>query len=212
MLEHVHWLGHDAFRIDGSTTVYIDPWKLKAGQPPAGAILVTHEHYDHLSLDDILAIAGPETVLVGPPAVTAQVRGPATLTVRPGDTVEAHTATVTAVPAYNTTKFKAPGRVYHPRSEGHVGYIVAMDGRRTYHAGDTDAIPEMEGVSVDVALLPVGGTFTMTAEEAADACALLDARAVVPMHWGDIVGSRKDAERFQRLCRLPVTILEREYS
>lgn len=212
MLEHVHWLGHDSFRIDGSTTVYIDPWKLAAGQPQAGAVLVTHEHYDHLSLDDIAAIAGLGTVVVGPPAVTAQVRGLATLTVRPGETVEAHTATVTAVAAYNTTKFKAPGKVYHPRADGHVGYIVAMDGLRLYHAGDTDAIPEMEGVAVDVALLPVGGTYTMTAEEAAGACAHLEAEVVVPMHWGDIVGSRDDAERFERLCRLPVKILEPETS
>ena len=67
MLEHVHWLGHDSFRIDGSTTIYVDPWKLAAGQPPAGAILVTHDHHDHLSLEDIVAIAGPETVVVGPP-------------------------------------------------------------------------------------------------------------------------------------------------
>ena len=212
MLEHIHWLGHDSFRIDGSTTVYIDPWKLPAGQPVAQAVLVTHEHYDHLSLDDIAAVAGPDTVVVGPPAAVAMVRDLATLAVRPGETVEVHTATVTAVPAYNVDKFKGPGQVYHPRDDGHVGYVVAMDGQRIYHAGDTDAIPEMKGVAADVALLPVGGTYTMTAEEAADACTLLEARVAVPMHWGDIVGGRADAERFERLCGIPVVILEPEKS
>ncbi len=145
MLENVHWLGHDSFRIDGSSTLYVDPWKLPAGQPPATGVLVTHDHYDHLSADDIAKVAGAGTVVVGPPAVTAAVRGLPTLTVRPGETVEVGTAMVTAVPAYNVNKFKKPGAVYHPRDEGHVGYIVEMDGLRIYHAGDTDAIPEMAG-------------------------------------------------------------------
>ncbi len=210
MLEHVHWLGHDTFRIDGSTTVYIDPWKLPPGLPAAQAILVTHDHYDHLSVEDIARIAGPETVVVGPPPVTDRLRDRVAVTIHPGETVDVGTARVTAVPAYNVNKFKQAGVVYHPRDAGHVGYVVDMDGVRVYHAGDTDAIPEMQALEVDVALLPVGGTYTMTADEAAEACAMLTATVVVPMHWGDIVGSREDAERLKRLCRIPVTILERE--
>jgi len=210
MLENVHWLGHDSFRIDGSSTLYVDPWKLPAGQPPATGVLVTHEHYDHLSADDIAKVAAAGTVVVGPPAVTAAVRGLPTLTVRPGETVEVGTAMVTAVPAYNVDKFKKPGAVYHPRDEGHVGYIVEMDGLRIYHAGDTDAIPEMRDIDVDVALLPVGGTYTMTAEEAAEACTMLRAAVVVPMHFGDIVGSEADARRLKALCGIPVSILEPE--
>jgi L-ascorbate metabolism protein UlaG (beta-lactamase superfamily) len=210
MLGHIHWLGHDSFRIDGSSTLFIDPWKLSAGQPAATGVLVTHEHYDHLSVDDIARISSDDTVVVGPPAVTAALHGRPTLTVRPGDTVQVGTATVTAVPAYNIDKFKKPGAVYHPRDEGHVGYVVAMDGLRTYHAGDTDAIPEMREIAVDVALLPVGGTYTMTADEAAEACRLLEAKVVIPMHFGDIVGSEADARRLRGLCRIPVTILEPE--
>jgi L-ascorbate metabolism protein UlaG (beta-lactamase superfamily) len=210
MLERVHWLGHDSFRLDGSSVVYIDPWKLPLGQPTAHVVLVTHDHYDHYSADDIARVAGPDTVVVGPSAVTAKVRGQATLTIRPGETLEVNTATVTAVPAYNVDKFKQPGVVYHSRDAGHVGYIVAMDGMRIYHAGDTDAIPEMEAVDVDVALLPVGGTYTMTAEEAARACTMLRTAVAVPMHFGDIVGSRDDARVFERLCTVPVTILDPE--
>jgi L-ascorbate metabolism protein UlaG (beta-lactamase superfamily) len=173
-------------------------------------ILVTHDHYDHFSSGDIARIAGPDTVVVGPSSVVAKLRERVTLAIHPGETVAAHTARVTAVPAYNIDKFKQPGVVYHARDEEHLGYVVDMDGLRVYHAGDTDAIPEMQGVDVDVALLPVDGTYTMTADEAARACTMLKAVVAVPMHFGDIVGSEGDAQRFERLCGIPVTILDPE--
>jgi L-ascorbate metabolism protein UlaG (beta-lactamase superfamily) len=210
MLENVHWLGHDSFRLDGSVTVYIDPWKLPAGQPPAGVILVTHDHFDHLSVDDVAKIAGPDTVVAGPASVTEQIRGLETVTVAAGDSVEVRGLGVLVVPAYNLDKFRAPGRPYHPREAGHVGYVVTLDGVRYYHAGDTDAVPEMAEVRCDVAFLPVGGTFTMTWEEAAGACDLLETAAAVPMHYADIVGGVADAERFRDHCRVPVTILPLE--
>jgi L-ascorbate metabolism protein UlaG (beta-lactamase superfamily) len=210
MLENIHWLGHDTFRLDGSATVYIDPWKLPAGQPRADVILVTHEHFDHLSLPDIEAIATPDTVVVGPASVTAQVGEFETVTVAAGDTVEVRGVQVHAVPAYNVDKFKSPGQPYHPRDDGYVGYVVALDGVRYYHAGDTDAIPEMRQVHTDVALLPVGGTYTMTCDEACRACDMIDAQAAVPMHYADIVGSDDDAVRFRENCTIPVTILPLE--
>lgn len=210
MLENIHWLGHDSFRIDGTVTVYIDPWKLPAGQPAAGLILVTHDHFDHLSLPDIETIAGPDTVVVGPASVTAQVSGLATVTLAPGESAEVAGVKVLAVPAYNVDKFRAPGQPYHPRESGGVGYVVALDGVRYYHAGDTDAIPEMRDVHTDVALLPVGGKFTMTCDEACRACEMIDAQAAVPMHYADIVGSDDDAERFRQNCSIPVTILPLE--
>ncbi|HQG03021.1 MAG TPA: MBL fold metallo-hydrolase [Thermoleophilia bacterium] len=210
MLEHVHWLGHDTFRIDGSSVVYVDPWKLPPRQPQADVILVTHDHYDHFSLPDIDKVAGPGTIVVGPSCVTDQLPGRAVSPIRPGQTITAATATVTAVAAYNVDKFKSPGVPFHPRSAGYVGYIIDMDGMRIYHAGDTDPIPEMDDIDVDVALLPVGGTFTCTAQEAASVCARLKAKVAVPMHFGDIVGSERDARRFQELCSIPVTILRAE--
>jgi L-ascorbate metabolism protein UlaG (beta-lactamase superfamily) len=212
MLENIHWLGHDSFRLDGTVTVYIDPWKLPAGLPTAGLILVTHDHFDHLSLPDIQAIAGPDTVLVGPASVTAQVAGPETVTVAPGETTEVRGVGIEAVAAYNLDKFRAPGQPYHPKEAGYVGYVVALDGVRYYHAGDTDAVPEMSGVQCDVALLPVGGTFTMTWDEAAAACDQLHATAAVPMHYGEVVGDARDAERFRDRCGVAVTILPLERS
>lgn len=210
MLENIHWLGHDTFRVDGSVTLYIDPWKLPAGQPQADVILVTHEHYDHLSLPDIRAIATPHTVVVGPASVTAQASAFETVTVAAGDTVDVRGVQVHAVPAYNVDKFRSPRQPYHPRENGYLGYVLAVDGVRYYHAGDTDVIPEMRDVHADVALLPVGGTFTMTCDEACAACDLIDAQVAVPMHYADIVGGDDDAVRFRENCSIPVTILPLE--
>jgi len=210
MLENIHWLGHDSFRLDGSSTVYIDPWKLSAGAPPAGLILVTHDHYDHFSPDDIARVATPRTTLIGPASVTTQVDGVATVTLGAGQTATVGGVTVTAVPAYNLDKFREPGALFHPPAAGFLGYIVELDGRRIYHAGDTDAIPEMRDVRCDVALLPVSGTYVMTAAEAAEACEMISATAVVPMHFGDIVGTAADAARFEALCGIPVTVLPLE--
>jgi L-ascorbate metabolism protein UlaG (beta-lactamase superfamily) len=210
MLENIHWLGHDSFRLDGGVTLYIDPYKLPAGQPPADVVLVTHEHFDHLSPDDLRQIAGPGTVVVGPAAVTAQVSGMETVTVAPGDSLEVRGVGLSVVPAYNLDKFRSPGEPFHPRESGHVGYVLSMDAVRYYHAGDTDAVPEMAEVHCDVALLPVGGTYTMTWQEAAEACELIDAALAVPMHYGEVVGDASDAEAFRDACRLPVTILPLE--
>ena len=210
MIENIHWLGHDSFRLDGSSTVYIDPWKLSADAPPADLVLVTHDHYDHFSPDDIARLSTPRTTLIGPASVTAKVDGVAAVTLCAGETATVGGVTVAAVAAYNVDKFRQPGEVFHPRAAGGLGYIVELDGRRIYHAGDTDAIPEMRDVRCDVALLPVSGTYVMTAEEAAEACRMISAAAVVPMHFGDIVGTAADAARFEGLCGIPVTVLPLE--
>ena len=210
MIENTHWLGHDSFRIDGSSTVYIDPWKLGADAPPADLILITHDHYDHFSIDDIARVVTPRTTLIGPATVTAQVDGVAVVALSAGETATVGSVTVTAVPAYNIDKFRRPGELFHPRAAGGLGYIVELDGCRVYHAGDTDAIPEMRAVRCDVALLPVSGTYVMTAEEAAEACRMISAHAVVPMHFGDVVGTAADAARFGDLCEIPVTVLPLE--
>src|SRR5450756_2618232 len=210
MIENIHWLGHDSFRLDGSSTVYIDPWKLAADSPPADLIVITHEHSDHFDVSDIAKIATEKTQVVGPASVTGRLPDMKAVTVGAGQTVTVGTATVTAVPAYNVDKRRPSGELCHPPEAGGVGYIVELDGRRIYHAGDTDAIPEMRAVRCAVALLPLSGTYVMTAAEAAEACRMISAAAVVPMHFGDIVGTAADAARFEGLCGIPVTVLPLE--
>ena len=209
-IHDIHWLGHDSFRLDGSTTIYIDPWKLPPDAPQADGILVTHDHFDHLSADDIEQIAGPQTAIFGPQAVVDQLEADTAIAVAAGETFQCAGATVRAVPAYNVDKFREPGKLFHPPEAGYVGYIVELDGFRVYHSGDTDLIPELGDVECDVALIPVSGTYVMTAAEAVQACSRLHAKTIVPMHYADIVGTRADAERLQAECTTPVVLLPLE--
>ncbi|MEK7765161.1 MAG: MBL fold metallo-hydrolase, partial [bacterium] len=122
----------------------------------------------------------------------------------PGQKHQVGQVTVEAVPAYNLK----PDRLnYHPKKNNWVGYILTIDGTRLYHAGDTDFIPEMKSLKVDIALLPIGGTYTMDAAEAAEAAAAIKPQVAVPMHFGKIVGKPADGERFRTLSSVPVTIL-----
>jgi L-ascorbate metabolism protein UlaG (beta-lactamase superfamily) len=198
LLTKLHRLSHDSFRFDGPPVIYIDPWKLPAGSPIADLILVTHEHHDHCSPEDVQKISGPTTVVIACPSASAKLPGARAL--RPGEKMSVGEVTVEAVPAYNVNKFRSPGVPFHPRAAGHNGYMVTVGGERLYHAGDTDHIPEMAGFRCDVALLPVSGTYVMTADEAAAAAADIRPAVAVPMHYGDIVGNAADVRRFEALC------------
>lgn len=198
LLSQLHRIGHDTFRLDGSPVIYFDPWKLPAGSPAADLILVSHEHFDHCSPEDVRLLSGPTTVVVAPPVAAEKLPGARAL--RPGETLTVGAVQVEAVPAYNVNKFRSPGVPFHPKAAGHNGYIVTVGGERLYHAGDTDHIPEMKGYRCDVALLPVSGTYVMTADEAAAAAADIRPRVAVPMHYGDIVGGAAEVARFRTLC------------
>lgn len=209
LLEHLHWLGHDSFRLDGPPVIYFDPWKLPPGQPQAGIILVSHEHGDHCSPDDIRTITGPGTVIVASETAAAKLKGDVRV-MRPGDRLQLGQVEIEAVPAYNINKFRAPGVPFHPPEAHHNGYIVTLTGERLYFAGDTDHIPEMAQIRCDVALLPVSGTYVMTAEEAAQAAQVISPQVAVPMHYGaGVVGTVSDAERFRSLYSGQVVILSK---
>jgi len=209
----VHWLGHDSLVLQGSKTVIIDPFKAN-GEYKADVLMITHEHFDHLSDDDIDRFTTPSTTIVASRICEGPLRQRRNEKkfVEPGSKLEVKGIAIEAVPAYNLNKFREPGKVFHPRVDGRVGYVLTLDGARFYHAGDSDATPEMKALDVDVAFLPVSGTYVMTAEEAADAARAMKAKVVVPMHFGSIVGERGDAERFKRLLgsSRSVEILEKE--
>jgi L-ascorbate metabolism protein UlaG (beta-lactamase superfamily) len=193
-VDNIHWIGHASFRIeDGTTQIYIDPWKLRAGSPKASVVLITHGHSDHYSPDDVALVEQPGTVFVAPADVAAKLKGRNVVVASPGHTYQAGGVTVQTVPAYNR------GKAFHPRSNNWLGFVVTLStGVRVYHSGDSDAIPEMDALKVDVALMPCGGTYTMTAAEMAAAANSFQPKVLIPMHWGDIVGSKADAEAVRK--------------
>lgn len=200
LLRGIHWLGHDSFRVEAAgKLVHLDPYRIAGNPPKADLILVTHDHYDHCSPEDVARLTGPSTEIAAPASCAGKLRGTVTV-VRPGETHTLGGVTFETVPAYNLDKR------FHPKANGWVGYILTLDGRRIYHAGDTDFIPEMRSLAVDVALVPVGGTYTMTAAEAAAAVNTFRPRVAVPMHFGSVVGTEDDAREFARLAEVPVEL------
>ena len=210
----VHWLGHDSFVLEGSkTVVIIDPFQA-SGDFKADLLLLSHEHSDHMSPDDIRRFTTESTKVVAPRICESGLSGFGLEKkfVSANSKVELQGVVIETLPAYNLNKFRSPGRVFHPKQDGRVGYLLTLDGTRFYHAGDTDAIPEMKSLTVDVAFLPVSGTYVMTPEEAAGAAKAMKTKVAVPMHYGKIVGGRADAERFKILVggSTRVEILEQE--
>jgi L-ascorbate metabolism protein UlaG (beta-lactamase superfamily) len=208
--QSISWLGHAGFRLRvGGKTVYIDPYRTDGG-PEADLILITHDHFDHFSPDDLRLITGENTHLVGPATVTEQLKGAATA-IAPGERAEIIGLEITAVAAYNTNKLDSDDKPFHPREAGWLGYVIEARGRKIYHSGDTDVIPEMDqAAGVDVALLPVSGTYVMTALEAAEAARRIAPGIAVPMHWGTVIGSRADAEQFAEHASVEVRIPEKD--
>ncbi len=195
------WIGHASFRIAGPLVVYIDPWKVPNPAGDGDLVIVSHGHHDHCSPDDVGRVGKPgAAVLASADAVEQIGRGRTAL---PGQQITPAGVTVQTAPAYN------PGKKYHPRANNWFGVVVTLDGVRVYYAGDTDVIDEMDDLQdIDVALLPVGGTYTMDAAEAAEAASRIGPKLAIPYHWGDIVGGTGDAEAFADAAACEVHILQ----
>ncbi len=208
ILKKINWLGHDGFRIDAGKVIYFDPYQISS-TVPADIIFVSHEHFDHCSVEDIKKIQKKDTVIITNEASAENLGGDVRI-VKPGDRLKFDgievEVQVEVVASYNINKD------FHPKASGMLGFIVTVDGVRIYHAGDTDLIPEMKNIKADIALLPVSGTYVMTAEEAVEAALTIKPVVVIPMHFGCIVGSEKDAKHFaEKLSgKVKVSILSKE--
>jgi L-ascorbate metabolism protein UlaG (beta-lactamase superfamily) len=203
------WLGHDTFKISAEKVVYTDPYELtKPGL--ADIVLISHNHSDHCAPESVALISGPETIIVAPAECLEKLAGRKVQVVKPGDKITVKGIAIEAVPAYNLTKFRSPGKPYHPKEDGKVGFIFTIGGRRVYHAGDTDLIPEMGTFVCDIALIPASGKYVMTAEEGAEAANIIKPKVAIPMHLGAIVGGDAEAATFKKHSRVPVTILKKE--
>lgn len=199
----IEWLGHDSFRITGDKKIYIDPWQISKAPHDADIVLITHDHFDHFVVEDIDKVRNEKTLVVGPEMLRGKIEGN-TMIVKRGDSLNVHGVPLEVVAAYNLH----PDRQnFHPNHYGGVGYIVTLNGKRIYHTGDTDAIPEMKDIRCDIMLVPVSGTYVCTADEAAEAVALVNPKLVIPMHWDTIVGTWEDANAFKQKVKVPVEIL-----
>lgn len=197
----IKWLGHSAFKIKNEITIYIDPYQIEETEP-ADLILITHDHYDHCSQEDILKIQKEDTAIVTIASAAKKLTGNTKL-IKPGEKIKLKGVLVQAVPAYNIKK------KFHPKESGHVGFIITIDGVKIYHAGDTDLIPEMEVIAADIALLPVSGTYVMSSHEAAEATKKIMPKIAIPMHYGSIVGSESNAHEFSEKAHTEVKILRK---
>jgi L-ascorbate metabolism protein UlaG (beta-lactamase superfamily) len=197
----LQWLGHASFRICyENTVIYIDPWKIKGSPDDATFVLVSHSHYDHYSAEDIAKVSGPDTKLVASADVVQKEKNGEIML--PGMTVDFGSVRVSGVAAYN------PRKQFHPKANNWVGFIIEIGSKRIYYAGDTDLTEEMKSLKeIDVALLPVGGTYTMNATEAAEAIKYIKPKTAIPYHWGEIVGDRADAEKFANVAECQVHVL-----
>jgi len=199
----IQWLGHASFKIcHEDTVIYIDPWKLKESPGDATLVFVSHSHHDHYSPEDIAKVSGPDTKLIASADVVAKEK--AGEAIMPGLMIELEGVRVRGVAAYN------PNKQFHPKANNWVGFLIEIGSKQIYYAGDTDLTEQIKNLKdiIDMALLPVGGTYTMNAEEAAEATKYIKPALAIPYHWGDIIGGQEDAEKFAALAECEVKILK----
>lgn len=212
------WLGHSGFLIKNNRVIYIDPYNIKEGSEKADLILITHSHYDHCSVADMNKIVKEGTKIIIPADCQSKItKFDVTIKIEiiePDQELDLGDVEISTIASYNIDKH------FHPKDESWVGYLIKMKDVLIYHAGDTDVIPEMQKLTgykqsdrEFIALLPVGGRFTMSAEEAVEAAKIIKPTLAIPMHWGSIVGSEDDAREFVDLCKeenIDAVILEKE--
>ena len=184
---------HSSIRVGGAAVVYFDPFHVKGEPHDADIILITHDHYDHLSPEDIARVKKEDTVFVLPCScrAAAENNGLARCVfLTAGEKTEVKGVPVEAVAAYNVLKS------FHPKKNGWLGYVVTLEGQRLYVAGDTDENSDNLSVRCDIALVPAGGTYTFDAKHAAKFVNKLRPAVAIPTHYGDIVGSLSDGDVF----------------
>jgi L-ascorbate metabolism protein UlaG (beta-lactamase superfamily) len=197
---NIWWTGHDGYRIAaGNKTIYIDPYKLPQKYnrtKDADLIFITHNHFDHLSIEDIDNLINSDTKIICPyecvETLNKKYSKNEIVTLNPKEKLTIENLKIEAVSAYNTNKN------FHPNRDNKIGFIISVNDLKIYHTGDTDIIPEMEGINPDIAFVPVSGTYVMNAEEAAKAVneIIKPKKIAIPMHYNSFVGSISDAESF----------------
>ncbi len=207
----VDFLGHASVKVENGLTVYIDPWSEVIDEyVDADIIVSTHSHRDHFDIQAIERLSNEDTVLLCTKESEEDV--PASMKyeiIAPGETVEVRGVKFQGFDAYNIDKYRSEDEPFHPKGLC-VGVVFELNGKKIYHASDTDPVPEMTDIAeedIDLAFLPIGGKYTMNQEEALEAVEMIDPETVVPIHYGVIEGTEADPEEFKTQCSVPVKIL-----
>ncbi|MBO5408316.1 MAG: MBL fold metallo-hydrolase [Clostridia bacterium] len=208
MLDFITVNEHSSIRLEGSKVIYVDPFRIPEYKNDGDIILITHPHYDHFSPEDIEKVAKESTRYVMPKsmkedAVHAGFSEHQIYLMQPGNILELSGVTIAAVPSYNV------GKPMHPKENDWLGYVVTVKEKRIYIAGDCDLMPEESTVSCDVAMLPIGGTYTMNFKEAAECVNRICPSYVIPTHYGTLVGKPEDFDGFKPLVNQEITIVSK---
>lgn len=201
---------HSSIKIqNGATRIYIDPFRIKEVSHDADFIFVTHSHYDHFSTQDILKVAKIDTIFITIKETKSSLEligipEEQIIVVEPNNDYKVKDIKFVTVPAYNINK------AFHPKENKWVGYIIEINSKKYYIAGDTDNIEEIKDINCDIAFLPIGGVYTMNAEEAAELANTINAITIIPIHYGEIVGNKDDLDEFIKLTNKNVKVLIEE--
>ncbi|MCH5257253.1 MAG: MBL fold metallo-hydrolase [Lachnospiraceae bacterium] len=198
MIENITVNDQSSIRIGGEQVLYFDPFNIKTQPHDAGVVFFTHSHYDHFSPDDFKKVANENTIYVTPADMEKDLRKAGIdtqnmITMKPGEKGQALNIEVEAVPSYNLMK------PFHLKKNGWLGYVVTVNDTRIYVCGDMDATSEGKAVNCDIALVPIGGKFTMNVKEAAAFVNEMKPKIAIPTHYGSIVGKKEDGQEFARL-------------
>lgn len=210
----IKWYGHDTVTLTKDDTVIcFDPYQLDK-QFHADIVLITHNHFDHLSVIDLQKISDEKTVIVAAKECLEQINLPCKklIGIAPNEKIDIDGFKISAVRAYNIDKINPDTKKpFHPKEDNKVGYVITVDNTRFYHTGDSDLIPEMADIRPDVLFVPVSGTYVMTPNEAANAVKEIKPKLAIPIHYGSIVGNENDAKAFKKLVTASdVQILSKE--
>lgn len=177
--------------------IYIDPYQINRKKKDADFLFITHDHYDHLSENDILKVIHENTIIIIPesclPKLEAMNLSNTVVTVKPNNRYEVSDIKFQTIAAYNINK------LYHPKDSGFVGYLLELGKYKYFVTGDTDVNLENKQVKCDYLLIPVGGEYTMDYREAAMLANLIKPTHAIPTHYKTIVGSDDDALQFKEL-------------
>ncbi|MEM5830684.1 MAG: MBL fold metallo-hydrolase [Candidatus Aenigmatarchaeota archaeon] len=201
----IEWLGHASFRIYNDLILYFDPYILDTNPKKADLIFVSHDHFDHKDDENIRKLMREDTIIVGPECVTKDYKN--SITLKPYDEKEIKGVRIKAFPSYN------PQKPFHPKEKEYLGFIVNFHNVKIYHPGDTELIEEMKELrkeNIDVALLPIGGTYVMDVDQALKAIEYILPKYVIPMHFGKwrSIELKADVERFKKESKVEVIVLE----